>query len=58
MLRPNLRDYADAYIPVNGTITIFQGVNGLFVLSFENENRASHSAYYLPRVKEIKSYML
>ena len=58
MLRPNLRDYADAYIRVNGTITIFQGVNGLFVLSFENENRASHSAYYLPGVKEIKSYML
>ena len=32
----------------------FQGVNRLFVLSFENENdRTSHSAYYLPKV-EIK----
>ena len=35
---------------------IFQGVNRLFVLSFENENgRTSHSAYYLPKV-EIKDY--
>ena len=34
----------------------FQGVNGLFVLSFENENdRKSHSIYYLPKV-EIKDY--
>ena len=34
----------------------FQGVNRLFVLSFENENdRTSHSAYYLPKV-EIKDY--
>ena len=33
---------------------IFQGVNRLFVLSFENENeRTSHSTYYLPKV-EIK----
>ena len=32
----------------------FQGVNRLFVLSFENEDqRKSHSAYYLPKV-EIK----
>ena len=32
----------------------FQGVNRLFVLSFENENgRTSHSEYYLPKV-EIK----
>ena len=32
----------------------FQGVNRLFVLSFENENdRISHSTYYLPKV-EIK----
>ena len=32
----------------------FQGVNRLFVLSFENENdRTSHSTYYLPNV-EIK----
>ena len=32
----------------------FQGVNRLFVLSFENENgRTSHSTYYLPKV-EIK----
>ena len=33
----------------------FQGVNRLFVLSFENENdRTSHSTYYLPKV-EIKN---
>ena len=31
----------------------FQGVNRLFVLSFENENdRTSHSAYYLPKVEK------
>ena len=34
----------------------FQGVNRLFVLSFENENdRSLHSTYYLPKV-EIKDY--
>ena len=34
----------------------FQGVNRLFVLSFENEtDRTSHSTYYLPKVK-IKDY--
>ena len=34
----------------------FQGVNRLFVLSFENENdRTLHSNYYLPKV-EIKAY--
>ena len=34
----------------------FQGVNRLFVLSFENENdRTSHSTCYLPKV-EIKDY--
>ena len=34
----------------------FQGVNRLFVLSFENENdRPSHSTYYLPKA-EIKDY--
>ena len=34
----------------------FQGVNRLFVLSFENENgRTSHSGYYLPKV-ELKDY--
>ena len=34
----------------------FQGVNRLFVLSFENEDgRTSHSPYYLPKV-EIKDY--
>ena len=34
----------------------FQGVNKLFVLSFENENyRTSHSTYYLPKA-EIKDY--
>ena len=32
----------------------FQGVNRLFVLSFEND-RTSHSTYYLPKV-EIKDY--
>ena len=32
----------------------FQGINRLFVLSFENEDdRTSHSTYYLPKV-EIK----
>ena len=30
----------------------FQGVNRLFVLSFENENdRTSHSTYYLPKIR-------
>ena len=34
----------------------FQGVNRLFVLSFENEHdRRSHSTYYLAKV-EIKDY--
>ena len=34
----------------------FQGVNRLFVLSFENEDdRTSHSTYYIPKV-EIKDY--
>ena len=34
----------------------FQGLNRLFVLSFENESdRRSHSNYYLPKV-EIKDY--
>ena len=34
----------------------FQGVNRLFVLFFENEDqRKSHSTYYLPKVK-IKDY--
>ena len=34
----------------------FQGVNRLFVLSFENEDdRVSHSMYYLPKV-ETKDY--
>ena len=34
----------------------FQGVNRLFVLSFENANyRISHSNYYLPKV-QIKDY--
>ena len=36
----------------------FQGVNRLFVLSFENEDdRISHSTYYLPKV-EIKDYSI
>ena len=38
----------------------FQGVNRLFVLSFENENdRTSHSNYYLPKLSinsELKTY--
>ena len=35
---------------------IFQGLNGLFVLCFENEDdRKSHSSYYLPKV-ERKDY--
>ena len=37
----------------------FQGVNRLFVLSFENENdRTSHSTYYLPNVwnKRLQCY--
>ena len=34
----------------------FQGVNGLFVLSFETENgRTAHSNYYPPKV-EIRDY--
>ena len=34
----------------------FQGVNRLFILSFENEDgRTSHSTYYLPKI-EIKDY--
>ena len=34
----------------------FQGINILFVLSFENEDdRTTHSNYYLPKV-EIKDY--
>ena len=38
--------------------TSFQGVNRLFVLSFENEDdRRSNSNYYLPKV-EIKDYMM
>ena len=36
----------------------FQGVNRLFVLSFENENGGtSHSNYYLPKV-DIKTTIL
>ena len=35
-----------------------QGVNRLFVLSFENENeRISHSNYYLPKL-EITDYIV
>ena len=35
---------------------IFQGINRLFVLSFENkDDRTSHSTYYFPKV-EIKDY--
>ena len=36
----------------------FQGVNRLFVLTFENDTqRTSHSGYYLPNV-EIKDYTI
>ena len=36
----------------------FQGINRLFVLSFENEDdRKSYSTYYLPKV-EIKDYIV
>ena len=36
----------------------FQGMNRIFILSFENENdRTSHSTYYLPKV-EIKYYII
>ena len=36
----------------------FQGVNRLFVLSFENKDqRKLHSTYYLPKV-EIKDYVM
>ena len=35
----------------------FQASNTLFVLPFQNENdRISHSTYYLPKVEEIKDY--
>ena len=34
----------------------FQGINRIYVLSFENENhRASHATYYLPKI-EIKDH--
>ena len=40
------------------TDSSFQGVNRLFVLSFENEeDRKVHTGYYLPKV-EIKVIML
>ena len=36
----------------------FQGLNGLFVLAFENDTqRTSHSGYYLPNV-ETKNYVI
>ena len=38
------------------TLSSFQGVNRLFILSFEHENgRTSHSEYCLPKA-EIKTY--
>ena len=41
---------------INPSFQNFQGVNRLFVLSFENENdRTSHSTYYLPK-EEINDY--
>ena len=37
---------------------IFQGVNRLFVLAFENDiQKTSHSSYYLPNL-EIKNYVM
>ena len=52
----NIKTYAQ-YRYLNHLINpSLQGVNRLFVLSFENENdRTSHSTYYLPKV-EIKDY--
>ena len=36
-------------------LTIFNKVNGFFVLSFENEDRTSSLKYYTPKV-EIKDF--
>ena len=47
----NLRKYSDNYskILINPSL---QGVNGIFLLSFESDSgRTSHSQYYLPKVK-------
>ena len=47
----NRKPYLDCLID-----TSFQGVNRLFVLSFENDaDRIVHTEYYLPKV-EIKGY--
>ena len=52
----NIKKYAQKRYLNHLTNPSFQGVNRLFVLSFENENgRTSHSTYYLPKV-EIKDY--
>ena len=52
----NIKTYAQNRYPNHLINPSFQGVNRLFVLSFENENgRTSHSTYYLPKV-EIKDY--
>ena len=52
----NLKTYEQKRFLNHLVDPIFQGVNRLFILSFENEDdRTSHSTYYLPKV-EIKDY--
>ena len=53
----NWNKYESKMKTLNHLINLsFQGVNWLFVLSFENEDdRTSHSTYYLPKV-ELKDY--
>ena len=53
---PNIKTYAQNRYLNHLINPNFQGVNRLFLLSFENENgKTSHSTYYLPKV-EIKDY--
>ena len=52
----NLKKYAQNRYLNHEVDPSFQGVNRLFVLSFENKaDRTSHSEYYLPKV-ETKNY--
>ena len=52
----NIKTYAQSRYLNHLINPSFQGVNRLFVLSFENEDgRTSNSTYYLPKV-EIKHY--
>ena len=52
----NIRTFAQNRYLNHLTIPSFEGVNILFVLSFENEyDRTSHSTYFLSKV-EIKDY--